>query len=203
MLHFQNFGKTDFLRDSESLSILLQVINESIESDVIKSSACHDSKLIFNQIIFALCTPRNNSIVKHSNDPILDVGISSPDFNSLAYCEVSHGGGTTKHITYSFYGGLNRFSSPNSLSSFFKFDLSFLRRFNIHMSRSILSPLDMVRLCFLQRVDSPKAILDIHNGFSAGSEYGHYSASFGGDIMSILTVITEHYKFIQRSPDSG
>ena len=159
-------------------------------------------KFIFNKIVFALCTPAPNSIVCSFVNPKLDIGVASPTFNSLAYLENPYGGGGSKHTTYSFYGGLNKFSRPNCLIFHFKFDLSFLRRFNIHMSRSLLSPLDMVRLCFLQRVDSPKAILDIHNGFSVGSEYGHYSASFAGDILTILTVVTEHYQ-IRKSPNES
>ena len=71
------------------------------------------------------------------------------------------------------------------------------------MSRSLLSPLDMMRLCFLQRLDKPLALLDIHNGFSPGSSYGFYTASFGGDILTILSAITEHYKLSPTAPNSG
>ena len=66
------------------------------------------------------------------------------------------------------------------------FDLLFLRNFGVNLSLSILSPLDMARLCFLQRRESVPAITDIHSGFSFGHFIGEYRAGFGGDILSIF-----------------
>ena len=125
MLPHHGANPTVFLRDSESLSILLRVINESSETDDLKISASQTLKFIFNKIVFALCTPAPNSIVCSSVNPKLDIGVASPTFNSLAYLEKPYGGGGSKHTTYSFYGGLNKFSRPNCLIFHFKFDLSF------------------------------------------------------------------------------
>ena len=99
-------------------------------------------------------------------------------------------GGKRVYRTFSFYGGIKKFSSPHHILTHFKIDIYFLRDFGVSLSISILSPTDLARLCFIHRYDKIQSVLDIHGGFSYSHFVEEYNATFGGDILSIFNIIS-------------
>jgi hypothetical protein len=193
-----------FLEDYESLRLLNSHINNCDLTQASKTSAKAKLSNVFRQIIFALCTFSVHGIVKSSTHATVNQSIASPTFNSLAFLVLAKNKtGGKSYRTFSFYGGLKKFSSPLNILTNFKIDIMFLRDFGVNLSISILSPTDMAKLCFMQRHKNIPTVLDIHGGFSYGHLVGEYSATFGGDILSIFNLISQHFTFQTLSPDTS
>ena len=143
-----------FLYDYESLRLLNTHIDSFDQPITAKLTAKYELSIIFCQIMFALCTSSVGSIVKSSTHVTVSPGIASPIFNSLAFLILVSNGATKSFKTFCFYGGLKKISSPYHLLTYFKFNLLFLKDFGVNLSVSILSPIDIARLCFMQRRES-------------------------------------------------
>ena len=151
-----------FLDDYESLRLLRTQIDRCDRTVAAKISAKDKLTRVFRQVIFALCTLSVHGVVKSSTHATVNQSIASPNFNSLAFLVLVSQGGKKVYRTFSFYGGLKKFSSPHYLLSNFKIDILFLRDFGVSLSVTILSPTDLARLSFMQRHGSIPAVLDIH-----------------------------------------